>query len=111
MKHGVWKDWAQWFIWDKWQKTVIDFTFYDDLYFEDFCREVVHIRKKKQFKEVERKYKEEIVKEEERRKKTVVSKAPLRRLRSEIPALENMKKRSNSIMMKVPALKDNSPVK
>ena len=69
------------------------------------------MRKKKQFKEVEKKKREAQIKEEENKKKTVVSKAPLRRLRSEIPALENMKKRSNSIIIKTPVFKDSSPEK
>lgn len=79
------------------------------MYFEDFCREVIHIRKKKQFIEVEKRKIAEQQKEEENKKKTVVSKGPpLRRLKSEIPSLESMRKRSNSILIK-PHADQNSP--
>jgi len=56
--------------------------------------------------------KAELAKEEESKKKTVVSKAPaLRRLRSEIPSLENMRKRSNSILIKPHAYQNSPPEK
>mmetsp|Transcript_4112 Transcript_4112/g.5021 ORF Transcript_4112/g.5021 Transcript_4112/m.5021 type:complete len:118 (-) Transcript_4112:64-417(-) len=75
------------------------------MYFEDFCREVIHIRKKKMFKEVNKRKIEADKKQkaiDEMKKKTVVSRMPLRRLRSEIPGLDHIKRRANSIIIKTP---------
>jgi hypothetical protein len=50
----------------------------------------------------ERKVEIERIEQEQRNKQTVVSKGPLRRLRSEIPQLEIMKKRAHSIAPATP---------
>ena len=49
---GEWRDCANCYICEKWNKIDITFSEYDDYYFEDFWREIVHKRKKMIFKEV-----------------------------------------------------------
>ena len=48
-------------------------------------------------KDITQRKKEIEDREKEKQKLTVVSKGPIRRLRSVIPTIENMKKRANSI--------------
>jgi len=100
---GIWRDWAQCFIWEKWQKVEITFNPDDDTYFEDFCNEIIHRRKKLQYKEIDRRKKVIEAEEENQQKETVISKGPIRRFRSEIPIVDHMRKRAHSTVMKTPA--------
>ena len=99
---GIWRDWAQCHICEKWQRISIEFNASDDTFFEDFCREIMHKRKKLQYKEVENRVKVIAAEEEKKKKEVVLSKGPLRRLKSEIPSLDLIKKRHNSTMLNIP---------
>lgn len=62
----------------------------------------MHKRKKLQYKEVENRVKVIAAEEEKKKKEVVLSKGPLRRLKSEIPSLDLIKKRHNSTMLNIP---------